>query len=420
MVTTWNIIFLGINLSQSTENNDSETQVIKDGIEIFRTDVDDSGFSNNLNIHMLEFISDTPAGKATLYQSENKLGKNKLQPIDKIDFNCQSQKSYHDYFERCKAKKSEDVENKYLIVFLAHSFGAGYFYTKTDNEYFSTSKLNDAIQSGFNLNDGKKIDYFFSLNCSLQSVQSNCILAKTIDYHIGSQQPMGVEMVSYKKLLYDLTYTITSGGISKNGFESETIFSKFIFNCYANFRKQIRVAAIKGEDVFDNFSLSMTRPKDALILDKKIGELAKIIKAEKDIDKYGRNDFDFLNFAAAFCDDPSFLDRANIIDARQFYSKLQTYYGEGEKLKLIKEIIFWLKQIVLINLVSPDLCQTEVDEYGSAKMYLPFGIGILIPKVLSEHFTILWEEMPIYQTEFKGLITAMLETVSWESPSKSK
>lgn len=423
MQTTWNIIFFGINLSTNTALEDNETKTIVEGIESFKADVKKTNYSEFLKITLLEFLSPADIGTATIYKNEMRAGKNLMEPNRLYhNFNCYvsengKKNDYADFIKSCIGEEQKNSSNKYIIIFLAHSFGAGFFYNKSSGGYLSVKQLSKAIEGNFAIE--KKANCFIALNCSLQSVQSNCIFSPAVDYFIGSQQPLHIKAVRFQHLFDDLVYSIQMHNGNITGYPDEIIYTKFIYDCYANFKTAIKNNADNGIEIFDNFCLSLTKPFIANAVDVKINKLAKLIK--EDPEKGNNTDLDYFNFSARFCEDPSYLDRVNIVDATQFFLKLQTFYQQdNKKWGTIEEILELMRKIVLVNLSSTDILYAETDEEGSARMYVPMGIGIIIPKVLSKHLETIINEMPIYEKAFGELIKNLIDILDKQPTLPSK
>ncbi len=392
----WNIIFLGINI---VGDNIDDNATVNNGIIKFIDDVKGTLYSENLKITLLHFENPTPKGIAKIFQNNQGLDSNhSFYFKENRDFDCQEEKYYSDFYE--SLINENQVNNKYLIIFLAHSFGAGFFYYQ--KKYFTTINFSNALQTAFK---NVKVDCLMALNCEIQSIESNIIFKNTVSLLIGSQRPLYVKSISYKELLNDLT--------RYSYWNDEILYSKFLYNCFSYYSSFFN----RGEEYL--FSLTLSKPKNAAVLLGALNALAELFDLENKKNKLlNERDIDLLGNVRAFCYDPSYSDKINIFDSHEFFNKVkELFYSNSEITDAIDFIVELLNKVVVLFLASADTFKFQVNSKPK-KMFLGNGIGLFIPKVDSLNLNVVYT---IYSLIYKknGMDLVNLQDEDWNDVIKN-
>lgn len=390
---TWNIIYLALDIDiskQITEkdtNNDKgikyiNNSVIQNGLEKFKKAVLDNRNLQNINIHILNFQSDEVSGKAEYFTK--KIGTTDLKQEDQIDFNSHNVGDYIDFLKSTK----NDGNQKYILIFLAHCFGAGFLpyktkeanYNKTPIEYatfdvFSILDLNKAIEKAF-----IKLDCLISLNCQLQTIESNLIFQNSVSHFIGSQQPLYIDTIYYDDLLSDLNTPQSNSGFSLT---IEDILIKFIYDCQRRYALDCITTKI-----IEPFSITLTQPEKAKYVFEELNNLAKCF----DIDKEGKLNYvgakwQAIEDAKYFCMDPSYSELIGIIDAIQFFNLLMQKANDTEIQSVVISLLERINLLIIHAVISGNSLEVHVPIKITENYlyYIPHGIGIYIPKVISSN-----------------------------------
>lgn len=371
----WNIIFIAVDIL----GKDTKKNSIEQGIKKFKSDVEKSKYDKNLKITLLDCRNETPIGDAKVYSNFKKKGKSFLIEKETIGgFDMHSEDSYFRFINKYRLRQDEKRKEKVIIIFLAHSFGAGFLYFKSNIEnqphnYLSTVQIKNAIEKVFKK---KKISCFCSISCSFQTIESNYIFKDTASFLIGSQQILVPEVMAFDTLLNDL---ISSHPPKKN--YDQNLYLNFIINTNQNFSN---LYGYIGK-VPDSFSIALTNPNKASVLFEKLNEFSKIIQFHNVDNKisYKLSDSMVLKNVKDSLIDPSFSDGINIFDAHQFFIKLRNHYFKDEaKIAIINTILKSLDSIIILKIVYSDSYQFNIKK-DIAMSYIPGGLGIFIPKVPS-------------------------------------
>ena len=379
-MNTWNIIFIALDVNNDvndyTDEDKDKLNAIKVGWNSFINNYKslNSSISEKINVTALQFFNNSNIGVANVY-------KNNFDTIESTIccFNCYSAKSYSDFFKSCIIKNKDSTNQKYLFIFLAHSFGGGFtFHFVKDNienspTFLSLPELQKGISDGFR---EQKLDAMLALNCTLQSIEVNYIFRNNVNILIGAQQPIRINAISYTQLFKDF--------VILNDYADEIIFCKFISDLFQNSFESIDLNNKESVAINSTFGLSITWPEKAKIifdnLDRLTCELLKELKGNVIID-------DLLlpiRNAEKLCEDPTSDDVTNIIDAIHFFINLRNNYLFVNKITLaniVTDIIVSIRTIHIYQSVSPFLTG-KVSKFNNA-FYIPFGIGIFMPKVKS-------------------------------------
>lgn len=393
---TWNIIFLAFNIKDEYINlKDINKDAIKLGIAQFEKDVTGAVFSENVNINMLKFVSDstkdieTTKGTATCYKNmKNEKGRNTLEEIgDPFSFDTHSKKDFKNYFDKVIVHKPSQ---KYFIVFLAHSNGPGFFEIKSGIHYLylKMQDLGWAFKSSFT----NKIDCFFALNCQMQSLESNFALKDSVEFLLGSQQPLFTDTISYSSLFEDLIYDTEC---LQNDFlftvSTQMMFQKFIFDNHNTFllRNDTSISTLSP------FCLTLTKPSTTpsilyyvnllfsyIYRDEIDGDLNKMLKRIIRNEDFTNEPYLDLGIAIKFCEDPSSSNLINIIDANTFFNKLKEIFDYQKHYFLSKSIDLLLKymnNLIIFHMASGNSYQ-RVSKGPITSHFFPMGLGIFVVK----------------------------------------
>ena len=125
----WNIIFIAVDIL----GKDTKKNSIEQGIKKFKSDVEKSKYDKNLKITLLDCRNETPIGDAKVYSNFKKKGKSFLIEKETIGgFDMHSEDSYFRFINKYRLRQDEKRKEKVIIIFLAHSFGAGFLYFKSN------------------------------------------------------------------------------------------------------------------------------------------------------------------------------------------------------------------------------------------------------------------------------------------------
>ncbi len=427
---SWNVFFVSTNLYNKKLRKDDandksyfENDAIYMCTRKFKEDVEASVFSKNIKLHFFEFehgiddVSDSDEDfivepvlstavedpSSGLYQISKITVPNELRK-----FNCLDTDHYVKYFKFVNINNDSDDKN--LVIFLSHSFGAGFLPAKVklepnskkefDYYYFTTVELNDTFKKAF-LNP---IDCLMALNCNIQSVETNAIFRDTVKLLLGSQQELFVEILSFKSLIYDLSnYSIKDPLLLNEGMSDEHIFSKYILNCHDNYI--IKKIENKSND-FKPFNIALTKPEKAKSFMSNLNFFAKMLEGEN-----RENNLDLIRYSKNYCDDPSSSDIINIVDAKQFFDRLLEYFEAAsvpENILSIKKILNNLNNIIVFKLITGNSTEKEIIYGDNIITYLPNGIGIFVRKVKTINST---EILKIYNTAFHSMLS--LDESEW-------
>lgn len=425
---TWNIIFIAVDINEgyalgkTVKNN--EIQV---GIDKFKKDVEETTFSEHLKIYMLEFKSDdlkegtgkpvklvaTENNRNGCFTFKQKKGVNESQISSAnkpVTLKIKEEKFYTNYFSSLDIKE----HSKNMVIFLAHSSGATFL-----NNSFDITNLNNILLNGFK---SVPIDCLLALNCTLQSIETNCILRNTVSLLIGSQQTLYPEAISYKSLFYDLAnyfYDSTEPSITK-GYNVEHIFSKFILDSHKQYVKSNLAYA------YNTFNLTLTKPVNSKYLMFYLKLLGALMWANRIyLDK------DIIHQAMLYCKDPDNDDTVSFLDARMFFEKIKDYfelYNYKIHVKLLDKIISKMKDLIVYHLADGNCCIQDNGLSGDSSLYIPHGLAIFLMKKNTDKSNEIeglyekildWQADYLTESEFIILATEISD-VSWITQSVDK
>ncbi len=410
---TWNIIFLAFNIEDKYIENPL-TDAINIGIKQFEDNVKECVFSEYVNFNMLKFTSDlnTPKGSFTKYRTvKSEDNKNQIEAIGSVaDFNCHSRLDFEKYF---RSTVSDELNQKYFVVFLAHSFGSGFFPVVKDSKinekeytYLKMEDLDKAFKNTY-----KKVDCFFALNCIMQSLETNYILRDSVEYLLGSQQPLYTETISYASLFEDL---VTQAEFEKDEYlhllSTQMLFQKFIFDNH----KAFILNKAKSLSTLSPFCLTLTKPSTSSLVLYYINLLFKYIYRDDDdtwfhkklkqiVRKEGdKNEPNLaLSVAIEFCEDPSFNDLTNILDANTLFNKLKEIM-DGQKHSIIsgtiEMLLKYMNNLIIFHLSSGN-SYIKVEKKYFNTHFFPMGLGIYIVKNKSDQSKV---TLKIFEQLFKN------------------
>jgi hypothetical protein len=378
--TTWNIIFVAIDNNWKSSENQSNNP-IEIGLNRFKDALKETKKSENLNVSLLEYKNIGNLCIASIYKNSSDDGSNTLLMNGSINtFDFLKQDKYIEFLKPCFLDDKESVVNKYIFIFLAHSFGAGFIpvYNPQDEteiiDFFSSDKLNEAIKISSN---NKKLDCFLAINCSFQCIENNLIFKDSFEFFIASQRPLMPEQIYYKDFIIDL--------INDSNIESQLLFSKLMFTSYDNYYLK---NTIHGNFPF---SLTMSEPILAENCKKLLNSLAKKFKLEKgDSGKSTTPDTINIRNAMRLCDEPSSQNVIGIFDAHQYFLTLKSaYYSNKSIIKNIDEIIDSFNRLNILHLVSPNAYKAASSGKPKVLLFTPRGMGIFIPNQVFSTITII-------------------------------
>jgi hypothetical protein len=400
---TWNIIFIAVDTHFESEDGnenviskEQNNEPVSSEIDKFKASINNKHFPN-LSIAMLTYQNKGNNGIARefFYNQQNNL--EEVLP-EQQNFDCDNYQSYAKFINKHFKK-----ECKNLLIFLAHSFGAGFFpFKNADNSvsYFSTFELQNAINYGINgvkesknsdltlgAENDNKLDCFMALNCCMQSVETNFILKKVAKFIIGSQQILYPENISYKCLLKDLNSMPDSNGaaaIAKN--TTEAIFTKFIYDSHRNISEINKTKLIQDNQHIEKpFSICLTKTKYIDDFFMYYGIYASYVyDNDKDQTTDANKNVTKIHLAKKRCLEPTLSQNTSIIDAQQFFNELLNWYdgneGVGDLILKIKESISKLAVCYLTSGSATKEVIYSIDMQRGSPIYLSYGVGMFLPK----------------------------------------
>jgi hypothetical protein len=359
--TTWNVLFIGLG------NDDT----INSGKKRFLNDLKSARIDSTVRTFYLDFPHETPIGDATitLFQGSNNLKSHTLQNFDSHNTSKNQDKTcYADYFDFVNEESSGTSNNKYILIVLAHSFGTGLAATprtaKQKSSYLKIKDLVDLIDKQISV----QFECVLAVNCTLQTIENNFLFSKITKYLIGSQQPLYVKSIGYKRLLQDLSLIPTFGNSS--------IFSKLIFET-ADPDLNIELA----EDIIatSNFNITITKPAAAYLLMLELNYLSKLLKWDEDtITKSNKSILASIDKLY----DATDAYTLHMYDAVSFFELMLLEFNEPSKInKCLKRILNVINRLVILNHSNSQNIRFYKDPINSQqKFFVPNGIGITLPK----------------------------------------
>ena len=428
---TWNLIFLSFNIKDEYINK-KENDGISIGIRKFEEDVYASPFCKDVNIFKFEFISDsnrveeTSLGKYSSYRNKKgEDGNNIFEELLKDNFfDSHKPECFKEYFN---STISNDTNQKYFIVFLAHSFGPGFFEIRSSTDFLKMQDLAWAFENSF-----KKVDGFFALNCQMQSLESNFALRNSVEFLIGSQQPLYPDTISYSDFLDSLIRdTKKQEGDFLFKLSNQMLFQKFVFNNHNTFNANTYSSYLTSSP----FCLTITKPATSKLIlaylnilfayfyrDQIDNQLNKKLKQFFRKDRVSEQAYKNLSIAILFCEDPSNSNLFNIIDANSFFNKLKEmfdYQNHHFLSRCVDLLLKYMNNLIICHLASGNSFQ-KVKHGKIVSYFYPMGIGLFIVKNSSSHGretlnifqSLLQNKMEYYSNNLESVIGDISSTVT--------
>lgn len=379
MPSKWNIIFIAIDT-----NPNGNSKQVKEGIDNFEADVlsrKDLLDKDRISIDMLIYQNNSVAGDAFHKKMDFEKKDFVVETIKDFKVFCQKNQNntvngYEDFFKKViTANTVQGIEQKYIVILLAHSFGLGFAAFKPEescNELFLDSKdLYLAIKNaGF---PGNKIDCFVGVNCLIQNTTFNYLFSDISEYIIGSQLAINANLIRYKKLVDQLN---EPPELSVNLF-----FTKILYD-FVDCKNDDDTIDDDRVGFFSTSSLSLTRPKLAEDFYNRFNKLVSLVEITSSMNvEELENDPDLRAFREISITlvDASSNSNKDFFDAFTFFNELyEIYRGQNlQKKKIVEEILEILRRLVMKEIGGLD--SFTFDNTLKLIFYFPFGINVFIP-----------------------------------------
>lgn len=373
---TWHLIFIGNDHKFNKAEN-----IIEQGIINFEQDVEASKYSDYCKISMLKFLND---GQSKASQKKAiKDGENfKWDTEDLIDDFDYHDPDYYAIFFHYAIDNGLKKNEKVILIFLAHSFGYGFFYHDADSRIkkncLSTFELSQTIKKSFG-----KIDILLGVTCYIQNIENNIAFIESVDHFIGSQSALYINAARYLSLIKNLTSTNNNNtGVIGLRIVQDTFteYNKLLNAGLLDFDKydlSIRLPNPDYKNVIQGqFCLSITWPFLYSPVYKELLSFYNSIKPPKSSAEESANWENRMVDAKVKCEDPSLWNGINILDAIQIF----TYIREYCETSILSSLIDHISQTVFYNLFSKELELYQFKDGETDTWFLPHGVGIFMPK----------------------------------------
>jgi hypothetical protein len=351
--TTWNVLFIGLG------NDDT----INFGKERFLNDLRSAHISTDIRTSYLDFPHDTQTGSATFTHFHGSKEHMKI-THEKFDSHktatSPDYKNYADYFDFVNTQIEPDKENKYILIVLAHSFGTGL--AATDTSYLKINNLVELIDKKIK----KSFECVLALNCTFQTIENNFLFAKIAKYLIGSQQPLYVVSIGYRRLLEDLHLVPFFG--------TAQILSKFVFETADTAKNDALAGNISAAS---SFNMTITKPAAAYLLMLELNYLSKLLTDNDNKDRADKCIPEILSRMYDATKDYIL----NMYDAVGFMELMLLEFREPSKInKCLKRILNNINRLVMLNHSSSQNIQYQEHIItGQKSLFVPSGIGLTLP-----------------------------------------
>jgi hypothetical protein len=362
-MSTWNIIFIGLDIHDKAKYSSLIEKTKMRFLEQFKQVRQFPEGQNIFNYICLNYVKKGPRGKAELiYNTPGETDCNKRFTVEKDWYKTGS---YSSVLKPIIAQNTMFSKQKLLVIFVAHSFGAGFapYKRKDKTKFMVTEKLKKIFLSSFGT---KKIDCLMALNCSIQSVETNLILADSTEYIIGSQVELYPDTIDFKHLRWAIQY--------RKAFGDELMWSRFLYDCFVTYTSETE----RRGDTERKFSISLSKPAKLTSVISVMNESGRLLMKE---DKESE-DVSYLANIFNEMSDPNHSDQGYIYDCKQLFLMVKNSFRQNKRIQKASQKVFdCIHQSVILSISSSNAHMVRLDEReNGVPSFVPFGMGVFFPK----------------------------------------